>query len=300
MTEADGTRGGIYTLGHSSHTQEAFLDLLRRHKIDVLVDTRSAPFSRFVPQFNKDNLRDAVLGEGVRYGFYGRELGGRPEGSEFYDAQGHVLYSAISESPLFLDGLARVVRGAETCRVALLCSEEDPNVCHRRLLIARILHERGIMVRHIRGDGRVQAETELLEAEARREAELQARADEARRAAERRRQGGEARRREKRERREQAARDSLRRKQEAAAARLEKRRQSQTEAEFRRVERQRRAEERQAQAAARKRQAEDRRRQRAEGRPPAQATLFSMEESEAWRSSPSGLPAAPPPASSGG
>ena len=51
----------IYTIGHSNHTLEAFLSLLRLHRIEVLIDTRSAPYSRFAPQFNKDALRTGVL-----------------------------------------------------------------------------------------------------------------------------------------------------------------------------------------------------------------------------------------------
>ena len=160
----------LYTIGHSNHAQEAFLSLLRLHEIEVLIDTRSAPYSRFAPQFNKEALRDAVLGQGIKYGFYGKELGGRPEGGEFYDAQGHVLYGEVARSPLFQEALARLVQGAKTYRVALLCSEEDPNVCHRRLLITRVLDGLGVEVAHIRGDGRLEAECELRTAEARQNA----------------------------------------------------------------------------------------------------------------------------------
>jgi uncharacterized protein (DUF488 family) len=155
----------VYTVGHSNHTQAAFLDLLRLHKIEVLIDTRSAPYSRFAPQFNREALKAAIVKQGLKYGFYGRELGGRPEGEDFYDAQGHVLYSAVALSPLFQEGLARLLSGAEKYRVALLCSEEDPNVCHRRLLVARVLEGLGVEVSHIRGDGRLESECELRAAE---------------------------------------------------------------------------------------------------------------------------------------
>ena len=160
----------IYTLGHSNHTLEVFLDLLRLHWIEVLIDTRSAPYSRFAPQFNRDAIKAAVQEAGIKYGFYGRELGGRPDGGEFYDAQGHVLYGEVAKSPLFQDALARLVHGAEKYRVALLCSEEDPNVCHRRLLIARVLDGQGTEVEHIRGDGRLEPERDLQAAEARQKA----------------------------------------------------------------------------------------------------------------------------------
>jgi len=255
----------IYTIGHSNHTREAFLSLLRLHRIEVLIDTRSAPYSRFAPQFNREALKAAVLEQGMRYGFYGGELGGRPEGDEFYDAQGHVLYGEVAQSPLFQKGLARLVGGAEKRRVALLCSEEDPNVCHRRLLITRALDGWGVEVAHIRGDGRLESERELQAAEARLAAERQARLEEARLEAERKAQADEARRAAKRELREEAARRQLQRRTEAAAARLEKRRERQAKAEQQAVERMKRAAERKAQASKPRRE-------------PASPRLFDTEE----------------------
>jgi len=90
----------IFTIGHSNHSLEVFINLLQSHKIDVLVDVRSKPFSRFSPQFNKDGLEKAVRASGIKYLFLGKELGGRPESSELYDAEGFVLYSRIDESAL--------------------------------------------------------------------------------------------------------------------------------------------------------------------------------------------------------
>ena len=92
---------------------------------------------------------------------FGRDLGGRPEGDEFYDEQGHVLYGRLAASPAFLDGLDRVLAQARTSRIALLCSEEDPSRCHRHLLIGRVLRERGVPVSHLRRDGRIETEAEL-------------------------------------------------------------------------------------------------------------------------------------------
>ena len=74
---------------------------------------------------------------------------------------GHVLYSEVARSPLFLEGIERLEKGAEKFRVAMMCAEENPAECHRHLLVARILTERGVIVEHIRGDGRVQSEAEV-------------------------------------------------------------------------------------------------------------------------------------------
>jgi uncharacterized protein (DUF488 family) len=155
----------LYSIGHSNHPLDAFLDLLRRHGIEVLVDVRSAPYSRYVPHFNPANLKTALKEAGFQYIYMGKELGGRPDGAEFYDADGHVRYDRLAESPLFLAGLDRLISGAERYRVAMMCSEENPTDCHRRLLITRVLAGRGLPVQHIRGDGRIETEAELAEAE---------------------------------------------------------------------------------------------------------------------------------------
>ena len=129
-------------------------------RIEALVDVRSRPYSRHAPHFNIEDLRATLSGYGIGYLFLGLELGGRPAGEEFYDMRGRVDYLRVERSRPFLDGIHRLEREILNCRVALLCSEEDPAGCHRRLRVGRVLSERGVAVRHIRGDGDVQTEGE--------------------------------------------------------------------------------------------------------------------------------------------
>ncbi len=151
----------VFSIGHSNHTVEKLLSLLREHRIDVLVDIRSYPSSKYAPHFNKAPLARALEEGTFKYMFLGRELGGRPEGEEFYDPEGHVLYGEVARSHLFLDGIERLEKGATEYRIAIMCSEEDPSDCHRRLLIGRVLAERGTELIHIRGDGTMQREKDL-------------------------------------------------------------------------------------------------------------------------------------------
>ena len=151
----------ILSIGHSNHSFESFLELLKRHQIEALVDVRSQPFSKYASHFDLDPLRQAVTAAGVKYVFLGKELGGRPTGDGFYDADGHVLYGRMAEAPFFLKGIEHLERWAEQYRTALMCSEENPAVCHRYLLVARVLGQRGIEVEHIRGDGRIEREAEV-------------------------------------------------------------------------------------------------------------------------------------------
>jgi uncharacterized protein (DUF488 family) len=151
----------VYTVGHSNVPLEAFLALLVRHQIEALVDVRSAPYSRYVPHFNRNALEPAVERAGIAYRFAGESLGGRPEGDEFYDAEGHVLYVLVARTASFRRGIARLQELATSGRVAVMCGEEDPASCHRRLLVGRVLAREGALLRHIRADGHVEEEREV-------------------------------------------------------------------------------------------------------------------------------------------
>lgn len=149
---------GLFTIGHSNHEQAHLIELLAQHEIEVLADVRSAPYSRYTAHFNRETLQSAVKSAGLQYLFLGDSLGGRPPASDCYDDEGFVLYWRQAETPLFLSGIERIERGREKYRVAMMCSEEDPTVCHRYRLISRVLTERGIAVQHIRGDGQIQSQ----------------------------------------------------------------------------------------------------------------------------------------------
>jgi uncharacterized protein (DUF488 family) len=151
----------LYTIGHSSHSAEHFLALLQQNRIEVLVDTRSAPYSRYSPQFDREALRDAVTAASIKYLYLGDVVGGRPKDESHYDDQGRARYAKMGQDEDFLAAIERLERGAEEFRVALMCSEEDPAHCHRRLLIGRVLMERGTHLLHIRGDGSVQPEAQV-------------------------------------------------------------------------------------------------------------------------------------------
>ena len=78
----------LFSIGHSNATIEAFLDLLRRNEIVVLVDTRSQPYSRYTTHFSREALKQSLTENGIEYVYLGRQIGGRPEGEEFYFQSG--------------------------------------------------------------------------------------------------------------------------------------------------------------------------------------------------------------------
>jgi len=155
----------VLTVGHSNHRIDTLLDMLKIHQVEIIVDTRSQPYSKYSPQFDQLALKTTLVAHGIRYLHMGRELGGRPTGAEFYDSEGHVLYDRVAGSGFFQQGLARLEKGLGEFRVAILCSEESPAGCHRRLLIGRVLGDHGVEVDHIRGDGRLQSEADLIREE---------------------------------------------------------------------------------------------------------------------------------------
>ena len=155
----------LFTIGHSNQPIEKFLDLLIQNHVEVLADVRTSPYSKYASQFNREDLQAAVKQKGLKYVFLGGQLGGRPFGDVYYDEDGRVRYDVQSRSKPFLEGIARLMDGISRFRVAIMCGEENPEGCHRRLLIGRVMESNGIAVSHIRGDGRIETEGEIKQRE---------------------------------------------------------------------------------------------------------------------------------------
>jgi uncharacterized protein (DUF488 family) len=151
-------QGTLLTIGHSNHRLEHFLELLRAYDVQGVADVRSWPASRHAPWFDRGALLESLQRVNVQYLFLGHELGGRPNDEDLYDESGHVRYDAVAKSAEFVRGLFRLRQGISVLRVAVMCAEENPQHCHRRLLVSRVLFEQGMPVLHIRGDGRLESE----------------------------------------------------------------------------------------------------------------------------------------------
>src|SRR6476620_8598881 len=115
----------VFTIGHSTHSLERFIELLRVANVNAVGDVRSSPYSRFNPQFSQNNLKDALKQHGIVYVFLGRELGARSADPACY-SNGRVVYSRLAKTTLFQSGLQRIRTGAATYRIALMCAEKEP------------------------------------------------------------------------------------------------------------------------------------------------------------------------------
>ena len=159
MNEA---RCTVLTIGHSTHALEAFVTLLRQHGVTAVADVRSAPYSRFNPQFNRKPLAEALGSEAIRYVFLGDALGGRSDDPDCYE-DGRIRYDRVAATKSFRSGLARVMQGTAKYRIALMCAEKEPLHCHRTLLVARALDAQGADVAHIHADGRLEPHGEAMD-----------------------------------------------------------------------------------------------------------------------------------------
>lgn len=155
-------RPAIYTIGHSRHSPERFVELLHAHGVTAVADVRSSPYSRFSPTFNRETLAKLLESAGIAYVFLGDELGARSKDPECY-VDGKVQYRRLARTELFQQGLKRVETGARRYRLALMCAEAEPLDCHRTILVARELVALGWPVRHILSDGQLESHETTIE-----------------------------------------------------------------------------------------------------------------------------------------
>ncbi|MBI3051129.1 DUF488 domain-containing protein [Candidatus Woesearchaeota archaeon] len=135
-----------YLIGHGNMKAAEFVGLLNEMKVDLLVDVRSVPFSRYVPEFNEGSIRGFLAKDDIEYVHMGNVLGGRrnPE-----------WFAKYLNSEEFTRGMALLRRAINGRRAAIMCSEIDYGRCHRRFIGLRLADE-GFTVEDISRKGIVQ------------------------------------------------------------------------------------------------------------------------------------------------
>jgi len=155
----------LYTIGHSTHTVEHFIGLLKKHSITAVCDVRSQPYSQFNPQFNRESLKNDLKRNNITYVFLGKELGARSENPSCY-IDGKVQYNYLVDEPLFQQGINRLTQGMKQYSIALMCAEKDPITCHRMILVCREMRSIAGQINHILANGEIEtnsdAESRLL------------------------------------------------------------------------------------------------------------------------------------------
>jgi uncharacterized protein (DUF488 family) len=146
----------ILTIGHSNHSIARFLELLGMHAVELVLDVRSIPQSRWCPHFGRPRLTASLAAAGIGYLWLGEELGVRRADPSCYE-DGRVRYERIAESDGFRRGIEIVARETARRRAALLCAEKDPLTCHRTILLAPHLSALGFELRHILATGELES-----------------------------------------------------------------------------------------------------------------------------------------------
>ncbi len=141
----------IFTIGHSTRPIEEFLELLKKHGVEQLVDIRSVPGSRRNPQYGQKALRESLLKHGIDY-VYMKSLGGfRPEAENSINMgwrnESFRNYADYMQTEEFAEGIEELIHLAQKPTV-IMCAEAVPWRCHRSL-VADALIVRGIRVRDI-------------------------------------------------------------------------------------------------------------------------------------------------------
>ncbi len=142
----------ILTIGHSTRTLEAFINLLQEHAVNKIVDIRTIPRSRRNPQFNRDTLPETLTPASIGY-LHMQGLGGlrhpnRDSPNTGWRNASFRGFADYMQTQEFQENLKALIELASHKRVALMCAEALPWRCHRSL-IADALTLRGIPVEHI-------------------------------------------------------------------------------------------------------------------------------------------------------
>lgn len=152
----------IYTVGHSNHEINYFIELISWFNISCIVDVRSVAASSYNPQFNKELLANKLKENNIIYMHFAEEFGARHTEIDLLDEEGKVDFDKVRKSQNFQNGVKRLWQGIEKgFSIALMCSESEPFDCHRFSMISVALDKDGFEVNHILKDKTVKTNAEL-------------------------------------------------------------------------------------------------------------------------------------------
>jgi uncharacterized protein (DUF488 family) len=151
----------IYTIGYGNRPIGDFLELLRRHGIECLVDTRSLPYSRFRPDFRKKALQEHLEKSGIRYIYLGDHLGGKRIDQDCF-IDGELQLSLLYQKESFQAALRQIEEiASQGTHPVLMCAELRPENCHRSWMLTPPLEKHGFEVLHIAERGELKSQREV-------------------------------------------------------------------------------------------------------------------------------------------
>lgn len=145
----------LFTMGYGKIQLPRFIELLKQKGIRSIIDVRTAPYSRYKPEFSKKELEKSLKQAGLNYLFMGKECGGHPADGGFRD------YKEYGKTAIFKQGLKRILEVTAGGPACLMCAESDPLKCHRFLLVCRHLRQTNLIINHLYFDGNEESQREL-------------------------------------------------------------------------------------------------------------------------------------------
>jgi len=152
----------IYTVGHSTHQLDFFLELLKTVEINCIVDVRSVPASTYNPQYNQEPFKNFLKSNHITYLHFAEEFGARQTDYDLLNNDGKLDFEKVRKTYLFNHGLERIWQGIDKgFRITLMCSESEPIDCHRFSMVSIGLENDGFNVIHILKDKSLKTNLEL-------------------------------------------------------------------------------------------------------------------------------------------
>ena len=152
----------LLTIGHSNHGLNDFMNLLSTNKIELVIDVRSAPYSKIYPHFNRESLESSLTKNSIKYLFLGDSVGGRSNSIDDY-SNGRVVYKKLAEKKEYISSINLIISLSSQHKAVLMCSEKEPLECHRTLLISRSIEASKVKVLHIHRNGKIESHEEAIE-----------------------------------------------------------------------------------------------------------------------------------------
>lgn len=159
----------IFTIGYGGRETDDFIAILNEYEIDTLVDVRSQPYSRYAPDFCKERLSTILSRNGIQYEFMGNSLGGRPDDSDCYtyspQRKKKLLDAKKCESrDFYRKGIAQLKKALSNGqRIVIMCSELEPQECHRGYVLGKTLDGDETAVVHIGRHGEPLSQSQIRE-----------------------------------------------------------------------------------------------------------------------------------------
>jgi uncharacterized protein (DUF488 family) len=152
----------IYTVGHSTHQLDFFLELVKSVEINCIVDVRSVPASAHNPQYNQESFKNFLKFNHITYLHFAEEFGARQRDYDLLNNESILDFEKVRKTRIFNRGLERIWQGVnQGFRIALMCSESEPLDCHRFSMVSIGLENDGFDVMHIFKDKTLKTNLDL-------------------------------------------------------------------------------------------------------------------------------------------